>query len=126
MTFSSLSRKLFTPPDQTQTPYSVNVFPSNITFPKGHELCPRISRKEQYLMPQMAHILDERTRRVPCLVWLSGLGTGLQTKDCWFNSGSGLLPRLQARSPAGDVQEATERCFSPTLSLPLKINKISI
>ena len=50
--------------------------------------------------------------------------------DCQPTKGRvpGLIPRqpgLQARSPAGGVQEATSRCFSPSLSLPphsLKIN----
>ena len=49
-------------------------------------------------------------------------------KGCWFNSQSGHMPGLQARSPIGGTCEATTLwCFSPSLSpslpLPLKINK---
>ena len=44
-----------------------------------------------------------------------------------FDSQSGHMPGLQARSPVGDAQEATNGCFSlsPSPSLPpfLKINK---
>ena len=54
-------------------------------------------------------------------------------KDHWFNSWSGYMPGLQARSLVGCVQEATNWCFSHTsmfLSLsfslpsPLSKNKI--
>ena len=51
-----------------------------------------------------------------------------ETKGHWFNSQSGHMPGLQARSPVGGVWEATTYwCFSPSLSpsllLSLKINK---
>ena len=44
-----------------------------------------------------------------------------EPKGHWINSQSGRMPVLQARSPVGDVQEATHWCFSPSLSpsLPL-------
>ena len=44
-------------------------------------------------------------------------------KGCQFDSQSGYLPGLQARSPVGGVQEATNRLFSPSLSptLPLTL-----
>ena len=49
-------------------------------------------------------------------------------KGCWFNSHSGHMPGLQARSTIGGMQEATTHwcvCPSLSLSLPLcvKINK---
>ena len=52
-----------------------------------------------------------------------------EPKGCWFNSQSGHMPGLQAKSPVGAAQEATTHwCFSPSLStflsLSLKINKI--
>ena len=44
----------------------------------------------------------------------------------WFNSQSGHVPGLQARSPVEGVQEATDWCFSPSfspsLTCSLKIN----
>ena len=44
-----------------------------------------------------------------------------------FDSQAGHVPGMQARSPVGGVQEATNRCFSPSLSpsfpLSLEINK---
>ena len=49
-----------------------------------------------------------------------------EPKGHQFNSQSGHMPRLQARSPVGGAQEATTHwCFSPSLSpsLPLS-NKI--
>ena len=49
------------------------------------------------------------------LVWLSWLSASLQTKGHWFNSRSGHMPGLRARSLAGDMQEATNRCYSPSL-----------
>ena len=54
--------------------------------------------------------------------------TAWEPKGCWFNSQSGHMPRLQARSPVGNAQEATTQwCFSPSsspsLPLSLKINK---
>ena len=53
-------------------------------------------------------------------------------KGRWFNSQSGHVSGLQARSPVGGRQQATNRCFSRTSvsllflhPLPsLKINKI--
>ena len=53
-----------------------------------------------------------------------------QLEGCRFNSQSGHMPGLQARSPFGGVQEATHLYFSyasmflsPSRSLSLKINK---
>ena len=65
----------------------------------------------------------------PWLVWLSGLSAGLWTKGLRFDSQSGHMPGLWARSPVGGTWEAmTHWCFSPSLSpsllLSLKINKI--
>ena len=37
----------------------------------------------------------------PWPVWLSGLSTGLRTKGRWFDSLSGHMPGLPARSPVG-------------------------
>ena len=46
-----------------------------------------------------------------------------------LDSWSGCMPGLQARPLVGGVQEATDQCFSPSLSPPfslsLKINKMS-
>ena len=56
-----------------------------------------------------------------------------EPKGCWFDSQSGHMPGLWARSLVGGMQEATDGCFSRTLMffylfLPpfssLKINKI--
>ena len=51
-----------------------------------------------------------------------------EPKRHWFNSPSGHMPRLWARSLVGGLQKATNGCFSPYLSpslpLSLKINKI--
>ena len=50
-----------------------------------------------------------------------------EPKGRWFNSQSGHMPGLRARSPVGGTWEATtHQCFSPSLSPPicLKINKI--
>ena len=49
-------------------------------------------------------------------------------KGCWFDSHSGQMPGLQAKSPVGGMWKATPHCcFSPSLSpslpLSLKINK---
>ena len=35
----------------------------------------------------------------PCLVWLTGLSIGLRTNGRWFDSQSGHMPGLWARSP---------------------------
>ena len=50
-----------------------------------------------------------------------------EPKGCWFDSQSGHMPGLWARSPVGGTWEATMHwCFSPSLSpslpLSLKIN----
>ena len=54
-----------------------------------------------------------------------------EPNGCQFNSQSGHMPGLWARSPVGDAQEATTHwCFSPSLSpslpLSLKINKLNL
>ena len=53
---------------------------------------------------------------------------GLWTKGHWFNSQSGHMPGLWARSSVGGTREATTHwCFPPSLSpsfLSLKLNKI--
>ena len=47
-----------------------------------------------------------------------------EPKVHWFNSQSGHMPGLWARSPGGGVLEATiHRCFPLSLSLPLSKNK---
>ena len=68
---------------------------------------------------------------VICPGWCGSVDWALacKPKGHWFNSQSGHMPGLQARSPVGGVREATTRgCFSPSLSpslpLSLKINKI--
>ena len=62
--------------------------------------------------------------------WCGSVGWALacKPKGHWFDSQSGHMPGLQARSPVGGTQEATTHwCFSPSLSpflpLSLKINK---
>ena len=41
----------------------------------------------------------------------------LEPKGCWFDSRSGHMPGLKARSPVGDAWEVTTQwCFSPSLS----------
>ena len=54
----------------------------------------------------------------PWLVWLSGLGVSLQTErlPVWFSVRA--HAGLWARSAAGGVQETTNRCVSPSSSLP--------
>ena len=56
------------------------------------------------LTPFLCHIYKAM---LPWMLWLSGLSTGLRTKGHWFNSQSGHVPGLRARSPVGDTQEAT-------------------
>ena len=50
-----------------------------------------------------------------------------KSKGCWFDSQSGHMPGLQARSPVGGAQEATtDWCispFPPSLPFSLKITK---
>ena len=51
----------------------------------------------------------------------------LQTKSHWFDSQSGHMPGLWARSPVGGMQEANDWCFSSSLSLSISISlKIKI
>ena len=40
-----------------------------------------------------------------------------EPKGCWFNSQSGHMPGLRARSPVGGKREATNPCFSHTSML---------
>ena len=47
-------------------------------------------------------------------MWLSGVDVALQTDSHQSDSWSGPQPGLRARSQAGHVQEATDRCSSPT------------
>ena len=50
-----------------------------------------------------------------------------EPKGHWFDSQAGHVPRLQARSPVGGVQEATTHwCFPPSLSLPPPLSKNTI
>ena len=65
-----------------------------------------------------------------CPDWCGSVGwaSSHRPKGQWFDSRSGHMPGLWARSPVGSTQEATtHQCFSPSLSpsLPLflKINK---
>ena len=51
----------------------------------------------------------------PWLVWLSGLSASPRTKDWRFDSQSGHMPGLQARSPVG----VCERQPHTDVSLPL-------
>ena len=54
------------------------------------------------------HRLKEiKTVGYPWLVWLSGLSAGREPKGHQFDSQSGHMPGLQARSPVGGAQEAT-------------------
>ena len=46
-------------------------------------------------------------KNYPWLVLLSGLSAGCKPKGHWFNSQSGHMPGLQARSPVGGAREAT-------------------
>ena len=39
------------------------------------------------------------------LVWLSGLSADCEPRGHWFDSWSGRMPELRARSPVGDMQE---------------------
>ena len=55
----------------------------------------------------------------PWLVWLSGLNAGLQTKGSRFDSQSGHMPGLQAKSPVGGVQGACKR--QPHMDVPIPL-----
>ena len=60
----------------------------------------------------------------PWLVWLSGSSAGCEPKGRQFNSQSGHMPGLLARSPVGGTREATTHwCFSPSLSPSLPLFK---
>ena len=68
-----------------------------------------------------------------CRGWCSSMdwAWACEPKGHWFDSQSGHMPGLQARSPIGGMQEATTHwCFSPSLSpslpLSLKTNKYKI
>ena len=57
----------------------------------------------------LKEILRLRKAKIqPWLVWLSGLSaSACELKYHWFDSQSGHMPVLGARSPIGGVQEAT-------------------
>ena len=58
-------------------------------------------------------------------MWLSGLSTGLQTKESPVQYPSEHMPELQARCPVGGAPEATTHyCFSPSLSPSPPLSKI--
>ena len=63
----------------------------------------------------------------PWLLWFSGLSVACELKAHQFDSRSGHMPGVWARSPVGSLQEAANRCFSPSVSpshpLSLNINK---
>ena len=66
--------------------------------------------------------------REPWLMWLSGLSAGCEPKGCWFDSLSGHMLGLWARSTVGAMWEAATHwsffpSHSPSLPLSLKINK---
>ena len=44
-------------------------------------------------------------------------------KGYWFDSQSGHMPGLQARSPVGGMREATSQCLSLSFSLPSPLMK---
>ena len=76
------------------------------------------------LLKRLKQHSSNQSQPQPWLVWLSGLSAGLRTERLrWFDSQSGHVPGLPARSPVGGVWEATNRCFSPSLSpfLPLSL-----
>ena len=72
---------------------------------------------------------EKEGKREPWLVWLSELSTGQQTKDHQFNSWSGHMPGLRARTLAGNMMRQLinvcleHRHLSPSLSnsLPLSL-----
>ena len=51
-------------------------------------------------------------------MWLNRLSALLESEGCRFDSQSGHMPGLWARSPDGGVQEATDQCFSGTCFFP--------
>ena len=62
---------------------------------------------------------------LPWLVWLSGLSAGCELKGCWFDSQSGHMPGLWARSPVGGHVRGnnTLMFLSLSFSLPSSKNK---
>ena len=58
-----------------------------------------------------------RSNTWDCSGWCGSVdwGQAWEQKGCWFDSRSGHMPGLQARSPVGGVREATTHwCFSPS------------
>ena len=62
-----------------------------------------------------------KIKKYSCPGWYGSVDWVLacKPKGHWFNSHSGHMPGLQARYPVGSVQEATDLCFSPSLSSSL-------
>ena len=88
-----------------------------------------ISPKKMYKWPINAWEDGQDKSLRPWLVWLYGWMPDWEPKGRQFDSQSGHMPGLRARSPLGGAWEATTHwCFSPSLSpslpLSLKINKI--
>ena len=60
--------------------------------------------------------------------WLLWLKSAYKPRGHWFNSWSGHMPGLWARSPVGGMQVATSQCFSLTsvfLSLSFSLPPLS-
>ena len=55
---------------------------------------------------------------MPWLVGSVGWVPVYRLKGRWFDSWSGHMPELCSRSPAGGVEEETDRCFSCTSMFP--------
>ena len=74
------------------------------------------------LTPSLKPIKKKKKALAGVAQWIECQPKGLQV-----NSWSGYIPWLRARSPFGGVREATDQCFSPSLSpslpLSLKIKK---
>ena len=65
-----------------------------------------------------------QNQKQPWLVWLSGLSAACESKGRWFDSQSGHMPGLWARSPVGQPHTDVSLPLSlPSLPLCLKINK---
>ena len=65
-----------------------------------------------------------KSKSEPWLAWLSGLSAGLQTKGHQFNSQSGDMPGLWARSPVGGARERQPHIdVSLPFSLPSSLSK---